>query len=63
MLNLFIKHTLASLTINENAEPSVPHDSKPFFNRALKENEPYYLKNQRMRHEDECVRYRVTDLF
>ncbi|UQB43166.1 YjbQ family protein [Thiomicrospira microaerophila] len=42
MLNLFIKHTSASLTINENADPSVRQDFEAFFNQTVKENEPYY---------------------
>jgi secondary thiamine-phosphate synthase enzyme len=43
MLNVFIKHTSASLTINENADPTVRQDFESFFNRAIPENEPYYL--------------------
>ena len=43
MLNVFIKHTSASLTINENADPTVRQDFESFFNRAVPENEPYYL--------------------
>lgn len=42
MLNVFIKHTSASLTINENADPTVREDFESFFNRAVPENEPYY---------------------
>ncbi|MGB4498785.1 MAG: secondary thiamine-phosphate synthase enzyme YjbQ [Methylococcaceae bacterium] len=42
MLNVFIKHTSASLTINENADPTVRLDFERFFNRAVPENEPYY---------------------
>lgn len=42
LLNLFIKHTSASLTINENADPTVRADFESFFNRAVPENEPYY---------------------
>lgn len=42
VLNLFIKHTSASLTINENADPSVRQDFESFFNQTVKENEPYY---------------------
>lgn len=47
LLNVFIKHTSASLTINENADPTVRQDFESFFNRAVPENEPYY------RHTDE----------
>lgn len=42
LLTLFIKHTSASLTINENADPTVRSDFESFFNRAVPENEPYY---------------------
>lgn len=42
MLNVFIKHTSASLTINENADPTVREDFERFFNRAAPENESYY---------------------
>ncbi|AKH20703.1 secondary thiamine-phosphate synthase enzyme YjbQ [Sedimenticola thiotaurini] len=42
LLNLFIKHTSAALTINENADPTVRADFESFFNRAVPENEPYY---------------------
>jgi secondary thiamine-phosphate synthase enzyme len=47
LLHLFIKHTSASLTINENADPSVRTDFESFFNRVVPEDEPYY------RHTDE----------
>ncbi len=42
ILHVFIKHTSASLTINENADPTVRMDFENFFNRAVPENEPYY---------------------
>ena len=42
MINVFIKHTSASLTINENAAPDVRVDFESFFNHAVPENEPYY---------------------
>jgi secondary thiamine-phosphate synthase enzyme len=42
MLNVFIKHTSASLTINENADATVRADFESFFNRAVPEDEPYY---------------------
>ncbi|MBV2127615.1 secondary thiamine-phosphate synthase enzyme YjbQ [Arsukibacterium indicum] len=40
--HVFIKHSSASLTINENADPTVRQDFEQFFNRAVPENEPYY---------------------
>lgn len=42
LLNLFIKHTSAALSINENADPDVRTDLKSIFNRLIKEGEPYY---------------------
>ena len=41
-LTIFIKHTSASLTINENADPSVRGDFERFFNQSVPENEPYF---------------------
>jgi len=42
ILNLFIKHTSAALTINENADPDVRVDMKSIFDRLVKDGEPYY---------------------
>ncbi len=42
VLHLFIKHTSASLTLNENADPSVRGDMEGHFNQAVPENAPYY---------------------
>lgn len=42
MLNVFIRHTSASLTINEDADPSVRSDLEQFMDRTVKEDEPYY---------------------
>lgn len=42
IINLFIKHTSAALTINENADPDVRIDMKSIFDRMVKEGEPYY---------------------
>ncbi|MBK9160036.1 MAG: YjbQ family protein [Nitrosomonadales bacterium] len=47
MMNIFIMHTSASLTLNENADPTVRQDFENWFNRAVPEGEPYY------RHRDE----------
>ncbi|MBI6529911.1 YjbQ family protein [Proteus vulgaris] len=41
--HFFIQHTSASLTINENADPTVRSDFESFFNQSVKENENYYL--------------------
>lgn len=42
LLHLFVKHTSAGITINENADPSVRDDFESSFNHIVKENEPYY---------------------
>jgi secondary thiamine-phosphate synthase enzyme len=42
ILHLFIKHTSASLTINENADPTVRTDLERHYNELAPENEPYY---------------------
>lgn len=42
MINIFIKHTSASLTINENADPTVREDFESHFNKYVPENQPYY---------------------
>jgi secondary thiamine-phosphate synthase enzyme len=42
LLQLFLQHTSASLSINENADPSVRRDFEQFFNRAVPENAPYF---------------------
>ena len=41
-LQVFIKHTSASLTINENADPTVRTDFESHFNIMVPENAPYY---------------------
>jgi len=46
LLNILLKHTSASLTINENADPTVRKDFESFFNRTVPEN-------QRYEHDDE----------
>lgn len=44
---VFIQHTSASLTINENADPTVRMDFEMYFNKTVPENDPEY------RHDDE----------
>ncbi|RAJ35417.1 secondary thiamine-phosphate synthase enzyme YjbQ [Pedobacter cryoconitis] len=46
MCQVFIQHTSASLTINENADPTVRHDFEIFFNKAVPENDPDYLHDE-----------------
>ncbi len=45
VLHVFVKHTSASLTINENADPTVRQDFETHFNKVVPENAPYYLHN------------------
>lgn len=42
LLHLFIQHTSASLTINENADPTVRQDLESHFNEFVPERAPYY---------------------
>jgi len=42
LLHLFIQHTSASLSINENADPTVRSDMEAHFSRSVPENAPYY---------------------
>jgi secondary thiamine-phosphate synthase enzyme len=43
MANIFICHTSASLTLNENADPDVRVDFESHFNEYVPENAPYYV--------------------
>ena len=42
IFTLFIQHTSAGLTINENADATVRTDFESSFNHIVKENEPFY---------------------
>ena len=42
ILKVFMKHTSAGLTINENAEPTVRDDFESHINKMVPENMPYY---------------------
>ena len=42
ILNVFIKHTSAGITINENADPTVRKDFESHFNEMVPENMSYY---------------------
>ena len=44
-LQVFIKHTSASLTINENADPTVRLDFESHINQMVPENQTYYKHN------------------
>jgi secondary thiamine-phosphate synthase enzyme len=41
LLHLFIKHTSAAITINENADPDVRTDFESIFNKIVPENMPF----------------------
>lgn len=47
IMQVFIQHTSASLTINENADPTVRQDFEMYFSKTVPENDPDYL------HDDE----------
>lgn len=47
VMQVFIQHTSASLTINENADPTVRQDFEMYFSKTVPENDPAYL------HDDE----------
>ena len=42
LCHVFIQHTSASLTINENADPSVRQDLEAYTNKLAPENAPYF---------------------
>ncbi|MGY5851915.1 secondary thiamine-phosphate synthase enzyme YjbQ [Salegentibacter sp. F14] len=42
LFHIFIKHTSAGLTINENADATVREDFESHFNKMVPENMPYY---------------------
>ena len=42
LLHLFLQHTSAALTINENADPDVRSDMASVLDRLIREREPYY---------------------
>lgn len=45
LCTLFIRHTSASLVIQENADPSARRDLEAWFNRLVPENDPLYTHN------------------
>ena len=46
LLHLFIRHTSAGLTLNENASPDVRRDFASWFDRAVPEEAPYWTHTQ-----------------
>ncbi|UFH49267.1 secondary thiamine-phosphate synthase enzyme YjbQ [Pseudomonas sp. KNUC1026] len=45
LLHLWLQHTSASLTVNENADPAVRRDFERFFNRLVPQGQPGYEHN------------------
>jgi secondary thiamine-phosphate synthase enzyme len=45
LCQVFIQHTSASLTINENADPTVRRDFETYFNKVVPENDPDFQHN------------------
>ena len=45
MLQVFILHTSASLTVNENADPTVRQDFEMWYNKVVPESDPDYRHN------------------
>lgn len=45
MMHVLIKHTSASITLNENFDFDVRSDMEKYFDKTVKENEPYYVHN------------------
>ena len=43
LIHVFIQHTSASLSINENADPTVRRDMESHFNEMVPENASYYI--------------------
>tara|TARA_B100001287_G_C22665824_1_gene522752 strand:+ start:842 stop:1264 length:423 start_codon:yes stop_codon:yes gene_type:complete len=44
-MHLFLQHTSASLTINENFDQTVRKDMIAYFNKIVPEQEPYFKHN------------------
>ena len=42
LVTLFVRHTSASLVIQENADPDVVHDLEAYFSRLAPEDDPHY---------------------
>lgn len=45
LANIFIKHTSASLTINENADPTVRSDMETYFNKVVPESDARFYQH------------------
>ena len=42
LLHLWLQHTSASLTVNENADPTVRQDMEDYLNHSVREDSPYF---------------------
>lgn len=42
LILLFLKHTSAGLTLNENVDPDVRYDFNTFFNKIVPDGAPYF---------------------
>jgi secondary thiamine-phosphate synthase enzyme len=45
IMHIFIQHTSAGLSLNENADITVRKDFETVFNKLVPEGQPYYLHN------------------
>lgn len=45
LMHILIMHTSASITLNENYDPDVRSDMNKYFDKSVKENEPWYDHN------------------
>ena len=45
LMHILLQHTSASISINENADPSVRHDFESFINRLVPERQTYFTHN------------------
>lgn len=61
LAHIFIKHTSASLTINENADPDVRTDMKSYMDKLVPENLPYVIHT--MEGADDMPAHIKTSLF
>jgi secondary thiamine-phosphate synthase enzyme len=43
LAHIFIQHSSASLSLNENADPTVRQDMEAHFNQMVPENAPYFV--------------------
>lgn len=46
LCTLFVRHTSASLVIQENADPAVQHDLENWMSRLAAENDPLYTHDE-----------------